>query len=242
MGYRALVEYDGTAYCGFQRQRSEPTIQGQLETAIKTVAGQTVTVIGAGRTDSGVHATAQVIAFEVNWRHERQALERAVNANLPEDIAIRELRDASEGFHPRFDARSRAYAYTIYSHSIRSPLRRRRTWHVRQQLDVSLMNQAAEAIVGRHDFATFGQAPQGDNTEREVLEAKWRQLDELLVFEIEANAFLYRMVRSLVGSMKAVGEGRWKVTDFAAALAQRDRSQAWQTAPPQGLCLTAVRY
>lgn len=242
MGYRALVEYDGTAYHGFQRQRAKATIQGQLESAIKTVSGQAVTVIGAGRTDSGVHALGQVIAFDVNWQHERRALERALNATLPKDIAVRDLQDAPAGFHPRFSARSRAYEYTIYQSPIRSPLRRHQVWHVPRRLDVSLMNQAAQIIVGQHDFATFGRPPQGENTVRAVLEANWRRSDELFIFEIEANAFLYRMVRSLVGSMKAVGEGRWKVTEFAAALAKRDRGQSAKSAPPQGLCLTAVRY
>lgn len=242
MGYRALVEYDGTAYQGFQRQRRGATIQGKLEQAIETIAAQKVNVIGAGRTDSGVHATGQVIAFEVNWRHDCQALERALNANLPEDIAVRELQVAAAGFHPRFDARSRVYVYTIYTSPVRRPLQRFKAWHVRQRVDVALMNQAAETIVGEHDFATFGQPPQGDNTIRNVCRAKWRQIEDVLTFEIEANAFLYRMVRSLVGSMKMVGEGRWMVTDFAAALAERDRSRAAQTAPPQGLCLTAVHY
>jgi len=242
MAYKALIEYDGTGYHGFQRQRADLTIQGQLESAIKSVAGQQATVVGAGRTDSGVHATGQVIAFEVSWRHGCQALERALNATLPKDIAVRELQEAPEGFHPRFSARRRVYEYRIYTGPIRSPLRRFRAWHVPRHLDASLMNQAAETIIGRHDFATFGRPPQGDNTEREVFVARWRWTDELLIFEIEANAFLYRMVRSLVGSMKAVGEGQWKVSDFAAALAKKDRSQAGQTAPPHGLCLTAVYY
>jgi tRNA pseudouridine38-40 synthase len=242
MGYRALVEYDGTAYYGFQRQRSEQTIQGQLEAAISFVAGQPATVVGAGRTDSGVHATGQVIGFELEWRHGHQALERALNANLPEDIAVRCLEEAPEGFHPRFSARRRAYEYSIYNARVRSPLQRRKAWHVVRPLVVEDMNQAAQAIVGQHDFATFGQPPQGINSEREVFEARWRHLNDFLVFEIEANAFLYRMVRSLVGSMKAVGEGRWSVTDFEAALAKADRSLAAQTAPPQGLCLMAVIY
>lgn len=242
MAFRALVEYDGTAYQGFQRQRRGPTIQGQLESAVKAVSGQAVNVTGAGRTDSGVHATGQVIAFEVTWRHGCQALQRALNANLPEDIAVRELEEAAAGFHPRFSARRRTYVYTIYTGPVRQPLQRLRAWHVPRPLALPPMNQAAEGIIGRRDFATFGQPPQGDNTEREVFVARWRQVDEVLTFEIEANAFLYRMVRSLVGSMKTVGEGRWTVTDFIVALAKRDRSQAAQTAPPQGLCLTAVRY
>lgn len=242
MGYRALVEYDGTDYHGFQRQRQEPTIQGELEAALLAVTGQSVNVIGAGRTDSGVHAKGQVIAFEVAWRHDDQALERALNTTLSDAIAVRALQQAAIGFHPRFSARRRAYAYTICTSPVRRPLIRFQAWHVRRALDVQQMNQAAQAIIGWHDFSTFGQPPQGDNSEREVVKAEWQQEDELLRFEIEANAFLYRMVRSLVGSMKLVGEGRWTVTDFEAALVSRDRSQAAQTAPPHGLCLTAVHY
>ncbi|MGD2077445.1 MAG: tRNA pseudouridine(38-40) synthase TruA [Chloroflexota bacterium] len=242
MAFRALVEYDGTDYHGFQRQREEPTIQGELEAALVEITGEQVSVIGAGRTDSGVHATGQVIAFEVSWRHDCQALERALNATLPGAIAVRALQEAATGFHPRFSAKSRVYTYTIDTGPVRRPLNRLNAWYVPRQLQVVLMNQAAQAIVGRHDFATFGQPPQGVNTEREVFNAEWREQEELLRFEIEANAFLYRMVRSLVGSMKAVGEGRWTVTDFVAALASRDRSRAAQTAPPHGLCLTAVHY
>lgn len=242
MGYRALVEYDGTAYCGFQRQRREPTIQAQLEKAILEVTDRHVRVIGAGRTDSGVHATGQVIAFNVDWRHDQDALERALNANLPADIAVRQLEVAPESFHPRFDASGRVYEYQIFNGPIRSPLNRLRSWHVAQPLDVAEMNRAAETVVGQHDFATFGQPPQGDSTERVVYKAIWRREDELVILEIEANAYLYRMVRSLVGSMKAVGEGRWTARDFTDVLAARDRSLAAQTAPPQGLCLVSVTY
>lgn len=242
MGYRALVEYDGTAYCGFQRQRREPTIQAQLERAVLVVTGHQANVIGAGRTDSGVHATGQVIAFDVDWRHGHDALERALNANLPADIAVRHLEVAQESFHPRFDALCRAYEYQILNSPIRSPLCRQQSWHVPRPLDVMEMNRAAEAVVGQHDFATFGQPPQGDNTVRVVYKASWRKEDELVIFEIEANAFLYRMVRSLVGSMKAVGEGSWTMGDFKDALARRDRGLAAQTAPPHGLCLVSVTY
>jgi tRNA pseudouridine38-40 synthase len=242
MRYKALVEYDGTGYCGFQRQSHEPTIQGQLETALEAIANQSVAVIGAGRTDSGVHATGQVVAFDVQWRHGHEALQRALNANLPDDIAVRDLAEAAEEFHPRFSARRRAYVYRIHNAEIRSPLHWRTAWHVPHSLALAEMNQAANVIVGLHDFATFGQPPQGHNTEREVFRAMWRKQDELLLFEIEANAFLFRMVRSLVGSMKAVGEGRWAVTDFVAALENKDRGAAGQTAPPHGLCLIGVTY
>ena len=241
--YRALIEYDGTAYYGFQRQRPEhPTIQGTLEEAIRQLAQQPVTVTGAGRTDSGVHALGQVISFDINWRHGLEALQRAINANLPADIVILQLNQASPTFHPRFDARRRSYAYHIYNAVVRSPVRRFHSWHVRRSLDVDKMNQAASYLLGQHDFGTFGQPPVGENRVRELFRAEWKRDKDLLVFHIEANAFLYRMVRSLVGSMKLVGDDSWTVEDFVAAFRSCDRSQSGTVAPPQGLYLVSVTY
>lgn len=241
--YQALIEYDGTAYFGFQRQRQEqPTIQGELEKAITHLAQQPITIIGAGRTDSGVHAVGQVISFDLDWRHGVEALHRAINANLPADIAILQLNQASPTFHPRFDARRRSYAYYIYNEVVRSPVRRFQSWHVRHPLNVDKMNQAASHLLGRHDFGTFGQPPVGDNRVRELFRAQWERDREYLVFHIEANAFLYRMVRSLVGSMKQVGDDSWTVEDFAAAFRSCDRSRSGTVAPPQGLYLVSVTY
>lgn len=241
--YRALVEYDGTAYFGFQRQRDEqPTIQGELEAALGAIAGEMVMVLGAGRTDSGVHARGQVVSFLLAWGHGPEALQRALNANLPPDIAVLAVDEVALGFHPRYDARRRAYEYVIYNAPCRSPLRRFQSWHVRRPLDLDRLNEAAGSLVGKHDFATFGQPPQGQNSERELFQAFWRQENELLIFYIEANAFLYRMVRSLVGSMKDVGAGNWSVAEFRAALEAADRGRAGMTAPPQGLCLVSVIY
>lgn len=241
--YRALIEYDGTAYYGFQRQRPEhPTIQGTLEEAIRHLAQQPVTVTGAGRTDSGVHALGQVISFDIDWRHGLEALQRAINANLPADIVILQLNQASPTFHPRFDARRRSYAYHIYNAVVRSPVRRFHSWHVRRSLDVDKMNQAASHLLGQHDFGTFGQPPVGENRVRQLFRAEWKREKDLLVFHIEANAFLYRMVRSLVGSMKLVGDDSWTVEDFVAAFRSCDRSQSGTVAPPQGLYLVSVTY
>ncbi|MFQ5401237.1 MAG: tRNA pseudouridine(38-40) synthase TruA [Anaerolineae bacterium] len=243
MRYCALVEYDGAAYFGFQRQRADqPTIQGELEKAVSHLAQTPTAVIGAGRTDRGVHALGQVVAFDLAWRHGAKALLRAINATLPDDIVIRQLREAADDFHPRFDARRRSYEYHIYNAVIRSPIKRLRSWHVRQPLDVTSMNQAAKQIVGVHDFVTFGQPPQGDNTVREVFVAEWQRHDDCLIFRIQANAFLQRMVRSLVGSLKAVGEGSWSVADFAAAFQACDRGQSATVAPPHGLYLVAITY
>jgi len=241
--YRATVEYDGTDFNGFQRQaQGERTVQETLETAIESVTQQTVTVIGAGRTDSRVHARGQVIAFEVAWAHGEEVLLRALNANLPPDVVIRDLSVAPSGFHPRFSARHRTYQYFINNHTVPSPLMRRTSWHRPRPLDLALMNQASALLVGEHDFATFGQPPVGDNTVRTVYSAEWQREGHLMTFTIKANAFLYRMVRSLVGSLVLVGEGRWSVEQFAEVFAAADRDLAGPTAPPQGVCLVAVSF
>ncbi len=241
--FRALIEYDGTHYFGFQRQREDQvTIQGVLETALTTVTGGTVPIIAAGRTDSGVHASGQVVCFDLAWRHGSEALQRAWNVNLPADIVIKQLDVTHPHFHPRFDARRRAYCYQIYNQPVRSPVHRLYSWHVSQPLDLVQMNAAAAHLIGTHNFATFGQPPQGTNTIRQVFQAEWRRENDLLTFTIEANAFLYRMVRSLVGSLKLVGEGKWTVTAFVTALHGCDRKYITTVAPPNGLFLVSVTY
>lgn len=217
-------------------------MQGELEKAISAVAPTPVAITAAGRTDSGVHARGQVIAFDVAWRHGEEALQRAINANLPPDIVVLSVEEAAADFHPRYDADRRAYEYHFYNGPVRSPLRRRRSWHVPHPLDVERMNEAAGHLVGVHDFATFGQPPQGESTVRHLFRAGWQRQEPLLIFGIEGNAFLYRMVRSIVGSLKMVGDGSWSVEAFVHAFHARDRSRAAATAPPQGLYLVAVAY
>ena len=206
------------------------------------MTGQVVTVIGAGRTDAGVHAWGQVIAFDVAWRHDRDALRRALNANLPPDVALRNIESVPRDFHPRFDAKRRTYQYAINNQIDSSPLLRRRTWHRHRPLDLPSMQEASNLLVGEHDFATFGRPPVGENSKRHVFRADWQQDDALLSFTVEANAFLQRMVRSLVGSLCLVGEGRWSVSTFAEVFAAANRALAGPTAPPQGLCLLGVTY
>jgi tRNA pseudouridine38-40 synthase len=201
-----------------------------------------VEITGAGRTDSGVHASGQVISFELDWRHDAESLRRAINSYLPDDIVLLEMEETHADFHPRYDAQRRAYRYDLYNSPERSPLYRLYSWYVRTPLDVEKMNEAASHLVGVHDFATFGQPPQGHVTVREVFRAEWQREGQLLSFYIEGNAFLYRMVRSIVGSLKVVGEGKWTVDEFVAALEARDRDRAAMTAPPQGLCLVSITY
>ncbi len=251
--FRATVQYDGTAYYGFQRQRRGPnregaSIQQELEEALARLAGHPVRVTGAGRTDTGVHALGQVVGFTIEWPEGRgdMALLRALNGSLPPDIAICALAEAPPGFHPRFDARRRTYEYRVLNAPVRQPLLRQRAWHVAATLDEGRMNAAAALLVGARDFATFGRPPVGDNTVREVYSAGWRgdEMEDgrLLIFRICANAFLFRMVRSLVGSLRKVGDGSWSVDDFAAALAACDRRQSASAAPAHGLYLVAVEY
>ena len=242
MQYRAVVAYDGTHYSGFQRQLEQPTIQEALEQSIANLTGKPVTIAGAGRTDSGVHALGQVIAFKVDWKHSALALQRALNSYLPPDISLQKTDAVSDDFHPRFDARRRSYRYRIYNASVRDPLQRLYSWQVAHALDTELMNEAAVGLIGKKDFSTFGRPTQGDSTIREVFIARWNREDETLYFDIEANAFLYTMVRSLVGTMKLVGEGKWSAIDFIRALESCNRQKAGKTAPPQGLCMMSVSY
>lgn len=244
---RATVAYDGTDFCGFQVQSGQRTVQGVLEETLAIITQEQIRVIGAGRTDSGVHAWGQVIAFRTRWRHSLSNLHRGWNALLPDDVTVRSLTEADQGFHPRFSARSRAYRYAIWNHPMRNPLLQRTVHWVSRSLDVKVMTRAAHLLVGEHDFATFGRPPQGANTIRRVLCAKWtRQANtfagDVLCLDIEANAFLYRMVRSIVGTLLQVGTGDLSVEQFAARFAATDRSQAGPTAPAHGLCLMAVRY
>lgn len=255
MRVRATVSYDGTDYSGFQRQLNAVTVQQVLEAALAEVTQEPITLVAAGRTDAGVHALGQVIAFPTDWRHSVADLERAMNAVLPADVAVRDVLEVEAQFHPRYDARVRHYRYRVRNAPLRVPIGRRYHCHVPYPLDMDRMQAAAQCLVGKHDFATFGQAPGGDDTRRHVLRADWSQeLDcwtglgtsaagpGLLTFDIEANGFLYRMVRSIVGTLLDVGQGRMSVSDFEEALASCQRSRAGKTAEPQGLCLMRVDY
>lgn len=250
--YQAVIEYDGTDYAGFQRQAPSAgqTVQGELEAALAIMnRGEAVTVSGAGRTDSGVHASGQVIAFNLAWSHGPEVLVRALNATLPRSIAVRSLAECDAGFHPRFGATGRRYRYRIHNVPTRSPLQDRYAWQVWPVLDVASMIAAAQHLPGRKDFAAFGSAPdEGGHTVREVREARWDATAtpeghrELLDFYISADAFLYRMVRTIVGTLRLVGAGELSPAEFGEIVVSKDRSRAKTIAPPQGLSLIEVTY
>lgn len=240
--YGAVVEYDGTDFQGFQIQAKGRTVQGEIERALKQITHTNIRVDGAGRTDAGVHATGQVIAFRVKWRHSLAELHRALNANLADDIVVSDLQVVNDQFHPRFSALSRTYTYTVISQLWPSVLQRRYVYHIKKKLNLVVMNEASELLIGCHDFASFGKPPQGENTERCVTEAKWSINNNSLKFYITANAFLYRMVRTIVGTLVQVGLTRLTLSQFKEILEARDLSRSAPPAPAHGLCLVKVTY
>lgn len=242
--YKSIIAYDGTDFKGFQRQvEGLRTVQGEFERGLKQIGWNEESIRAAGRTDAGVHASGQVVSFALNWRSETNNLTRALNANLPTDIAVKRTEQVDVDFHPRYSARSRVYRYTIICEEYRDPLRERFAWRVWPAPSYEDLSEVAHWIVGKRDFAAFGRAPkEGGHTIREVLQADWEQVSDELVFRVEANAFLYHMIRRLVAAMLKVGhEPDWK-TAFRTSL--RDPSEIWEgtLAPPCGLCLEKVTY
>ena len=247
--YGAILAYDGTEYQGFQRQpEPTPTIQAELEGAIRAIAGKTVGVVAAGRTDAGVHATGQVVAFDVDWKHADWKLLAAINSQLPLDIALQRIWRRGR-FHPRFDALWRQYAYRIATADVRQPLLNRQVWQITcDELDMARISEAAAIILGEHDFAAFGTAPQqgSTNTVRQILASLWESKNEnhgtSYTYRIRGTAFLYHMVRRLVGTMVQVGQGKLSVSQFEEILLSGDLERAKVLAPPNGLVLEAVGY
>jgi tRNA pseudouridine38-40 synthase len=239
---KAVIAYDGTGYSGFQIQKNAPTIQEELEHALVRLTGCETRVLASGRTDAGVHAEGQVIAFDTEWKHSIADLQRGMNAVLPEQIAVRALEQADSAFHPRFDAVRRYYRYTVYWAAVRNPLAARYSLHVTRALDLRAMQEAARHMIGRHDFWALGSPPQGNNAVRDVFRAAWSFEDPWLFFDIEANAFLYRMVRMTVGTLLRVGYGALTPDAFGVVVRQRDRAGAGPAVAAHGLCLKAVTY
>lgn len=236
--FRATVEYDGTEFAGFQLQRGARTVQGELEAALARLSGGTrQPVMGAGRTDAGVHASGQVIAFTYPGSLSVEDLMSALNGNLPPDVAIRGLRRAPAGFNPRYAARYRDYRYSIWN-GPRSPLRERTAHWVRADLDLAAMARAATALEGRHDFSAFGKAdPQPVRTVHRI---RIRRTGSMVTIDVRADAFLRGMVRRIVATLLAVGTGKLEASAVGTLFTAGRPALAGAAAPARGLCLRRV--
>lgn len=242
--------YDGTAYVGWQRQPNGVSIQALIEDCLARIEGAPVTVIGAGRTDAGVHALAQVASVSVTTALAPLAIRRALNATLPADVRIILVEEAPADFHARFSARLKAYEYRIVNGDTIGPFDRRYAWHVTAPLDLDAMRQAAAVLVGTHDFAAFQASGGAVSTSRRTIDDSRIAAAEDATFagvrrigyEIRGDGFLRHMVRTIVGTLVDIGSGRWPASAMAEILASRDRSTAGPTAPAHGLFLVRVTY
>jgi tRNA pseudouridine38-40 synthase len=238
---KLLLEYDGTNYVGWQRQENGTSVQGALEAAVAAITQQEASVIGAGRTDAGVHARGQVANFRSTTLLSADQLRGGLNALLPEDIAVTDVSDVPETFHARFSAIERRYSYLITLRP--SALLRFYAWHVKYELDLREMERAATFILGTHDFQSYCKANSDVEHHRcDIRSASWASQGETIRFSIAADRFLHGMVRALVGTMVDIGRGFLTLEEFATILERRDRAEAGMAAPARGLVLEQVLY
>ncbi len=244
MHYAFRVAYDGTRYEGWQKQaRTEATIQGKLEKALATLSGEPVQVIGAGRTDAGVHARGQYANVRLPLTISPEELGAALNRLLPDDIAVSAVRIASERFHSRFSAKEKWYRYRIRVGAEKDVFSRRYVWQLGEPLDMDAMCRAAKFLEGTHDFTSFcGNKHFKKSPIRAIKKIEMTEDSGELILDFYGNGFLQNMVRIMTGTLVEIGEGKRAASDIPAILEARDRSQAGFTAPPLGLCLMEVRY
>jgi tRNA pseudouridine38-40 synthase len=244
-GVLLSVAYDGSRFSGFARQPTARTIAGELDGAVRAFAPRASLVRGASRTDAGVHARDQRVAFDVDRELPARAWVHALNRELPDEIVVRRAANVAPGFEPRFSARRKTYRYVILESVVRSPFAHARAWRVTDRLNHELMREAAAPLVGEHDFRAFRAAEdQRENTVRRLfrIEVRTRSSDDgdLTEIIVEGNGFLHRMVRIVVGSLVDVGVGRLESRALAAALLEKNRAALGRTAPPEGLYLDTI--
>jgi tRNA pseudouridine38-40 synthase len=242
--FRLTIEYDGGAFSGWQRQENHPSIQQALEEAVFRTTGETVLVQGAGRTDAGVHALAQVAHVDVEKEIEAERLKEAINFHLkPASIAVLSSEVVTEEFHARFSAIGRAYLYRIVNRRAPLTLDQGRAWLVNTTLDAGAMHDAAQVLLGKHDFSTFrASLCQAQSPVKTLDRLSIHRVGEEIQVIAEARSFLHHQVRNFVGTLRLVGEGKWSKDDLREALEARDRTKGGPTAPPDGLYLTRVSY
>jgi tRNA pseudouridine38-40 synthase len=242
--YRLLVEYDGRPYRGFQAQAELPSVQASIERAVLGFSGESIRLAAAGRTDTGVHATGQVVHIDLAKTWIPKTVRDAINAHLtPEPISILAAEIAGEGWHARFSATERRYIFRILNRPAPPALVQGQVWHIKKPLDAQAMNEAAQILVGHHDFTTFRDLQCQSKSPLKTLDfAEVRRIGEEVTLEFSARSFLHRQVRSMTGTLAEVGIGRWTKDAVAAALEAKDRRACGPVAPPDGLCLVGVKY
>jgi tRNA pseudouridine38-40 synthase len=235
--------YDGTDFHGWQRQQGPRTVQQVLEEALERLTGARTSTTASGRTDAGVHALGQAVHFLTASRHSTETLVRALNALLPRDVRVLDATEMPQSFHATLDAKSKRYRYVIDNARIASPFQLRYGWHVTQPLDAAAMGRAGRCLLGRHDFRSFETDwPNRMSSVRTIVDLAVERLGETITIEVEADGFLYNMVRSIAGTLVLVGSGKRPESWVADVLAAGSRVEAGPTAPPQGLFLVVVRY
>lgn len=240
--YKIILAYKGTGFAGFQKQARERTVQEELEKALRKIGWRDESVLAAGRTDAGVHASGQVVSFQLRWKHTSEDLQNALNYYLPQDMAVRAVDGVDVKFHPRFDAKQRRYSYRIINVAVRDPLREEFAWRVWPTINVDRMNNAAAILVGRHNFKAYGSPiTENGSTVREVFRANWIGIDDICEFEICANAFLYHMARRIVFALVMVGLGNLENGQIADSL-ENGKLELTGLAPAPGLTLEEVIY
>ena len=242
--YKLILEYDGGPFVGWQAQANGPSVQAALQAAVHAFSGEQVTITGAGRTDTGVHASGQVAHLDLSRDWPARTVREAINAHLwPQPVAVLEAELVAADFHARFSATGRRYLFRILDRRPPPALLRGRVWHVRKALDAPAMARAAAPLVGRHDFTTFRDAAcQAQSPVRTLDELQVRRVGDEIQLRLAARSFLHRQVRSITGTLAEVGAGRWSPEDVGRALEARDRAACGPVAPPEGLYLTEVTY
>lgn len=240
---KLLLSYDGTGFSGWQRQPDRRTVQQVLEEAIGRLTGVVPSTNASGRTDAGVHALGQVVHFFTVSQHTPEVFVKALNATLPPDVRIKGAWEVAQSFHATLDAKAKLYHYVIDNGQVADPFQTRYAWHVYQALDVAAMQAAAQVLKGRHDFHSFETHwPNRTSSVRTITHVAVNRMNDVVWIDVEADGFLYNMVRSIAGTLVEVGKGKWPVTKVAEIVAAEDRREAGPTAPPQGLFLVRVRY
>jgi tRNA pseudouridine38-40 synthase len=240
---KLIVEYEGTELCGWQRQNNGPTVQQHLEEAIRSMTHEDTVILGASRTDAGVHALGQVAIFKTQRTISEFGFRRGINTALPHSICVRSIEEVHADFPPRFDARGKHYRYTLLNRQTPSPLLRNFSWHQAKRLDIAAMHEASRALIGEHDFSAFRASGCGAVTpNRRIDEIEIRRDGDQVHIEVRGNAFLRNMVRIIAGCLVDAGHGRLDRAGLEEIVRSLDRRRAGQTAPAQGLCLVEVFF